>query len=65
MPVSDSTGDSLYRVDLLLPAKLEGGFKSLGYVQEARTMLYEWGPTFHLSAYDTLFWQCRRRATAA
>ena len=44
--------------------ELEGGFKPLGYVHQARTMLYERGPTFHLSAYDTLLFQCRRRRTS-
>ena len=33
-----------------LVRELESGFKPLGYVYEARTMLYEWGPTLHLSA---------------
>ena len=48
-----------------LVRELDGVFKSLGYVHEARNMLYEWGPTWHLSAYDTLLFQCRRRAAAA
>ena len=48
-----------------LVRELESGFKPLGYVYEARTMPYLPGPTFHLSAYNILLFQCRRRAAAA
>ena len=44
---------------------LESGFKPLGYVHGRRTMLYDWGPTFHLSAYGTLLFQVRRRKFGA